>query len=424
MMTKPPLDKGNPIFGHSIKFNNDALSLIQDLQVKYGDVFEISILNERVTMFMSPSATKHIYLDPEDNFSSKHGWEFSLGKAFENGLMLRDFDDHKFHRGLLQDSFRRDALVNYLHIIQPILDEWIENLKSKKSFNLYETMKGLMFKISIELFFDEIDNSRLKELERLFTDSIKSATSVVRTPLPFTKLKKGLKARQELLTYFQKKAETVDIDKKTLFSELVKTNKHETGLSNYEIAEHMIFLLLAAHDTTTSTLTSAIHHLSTNKNFYEQLKDESNGISLTDIADLKNGLKAESLFSEAMRKYPPVPFSVRYVMRDTEVENYKLDGGTYVAIGPLVLHNDERYWDRPNTYNPERFLNTDEINDSYFPFSGGAHTCLGKFFASYLFKNVIYKLVTNFDNISSSEPLSINPAPIPYPRKDVKISIS
>jgi hypothetical protein len=111
-------------------------------------------------------------------------------------------------------------------------------------------------------------------------------------------------------------------------------------------------------------------------------------------------------------------------MRDTEVENYKLDGGTYVAIGPLVLHNDERYWDRPDTYNPERFLDTDEINDSYFPFSGGAHTCLGKFFASYLFKNVIYKLVTNFDNISSSEPLSINPAPIPYPRKDVKISIS
>ena len=62
-----------------------------------------------------------------------------------------------------------------------------------------------------------------------------------------------------------------------------------------------------------------------------------------------------------MRKYPPVPFSVRYVMRDTEVENYKLDGGTYIAIGPLVLHNDERYWDRPDTYNPERFLDTDEL---------------------------------------------------------------
>ena len=44
--------------------------------------FEISILNERVTMFTTPSATKHIFLDPEDNFSSKRGWEFSIGPTF------------------------------------------------------------------------------------------------------------------------------------------------------------------------------------------------------------------------------------------------------------------------------------------------------------------------------------------------------
>ncbi|MFL2678631.1 MAG: cytochrome P450, partial [Candidatus Actinomarina sp.] len=347
MMTKPPLDKGNLLFGHSIKFNNDALSLVKNLQNKYGDIFEISILHKRVTMFMTPSATKHIYLDGEDNFSSRHGWEFSLGKTFENGLMLRDFDDHRFHRGLLQDSFRRDALANYLQIVQPLLDTWIEELQENKSFNLYATMKELMFKISLELFFDEIDNSRQKELEKLFTDAIKSATSVVRTPLPFTKLRKGLKARRSLLRYFESKAENVDIESNTLFAELVKTNKHEGGLSNYEIAEHMIFLLLAAHDTTTSTLTTAIHHLSTDKNFYQELKKEANEISLTDISELKNGVKGESLFSEAMRMYPPVPFSLRYVMRDTVVENYKLDAGTYVAIGPLVLHNDERYWENP-----------------------------------------------------------------------------
>ena len=422
-MTKPPLDKGNLLFGHSIKFNNDALSLVKNLQNKYGDIFEISILHKRVTMFMTPSATKHIYLDGEDNFSSRHGWEFSLGKTFENGLMLRDFDDHRFHRGLLQDSFRRDALANYLQIVQPLLDTWIEELQENQSFNLYATMKELMFKISLELFFDEIDNSRQKELEKLFTDAIKSATSVVRTPLPFTKLRKGLKARRSLLKYFESKAENVDIESNTLFAELVKTNKHEGGLSNYEIAEHMIFLLLAAHDTTTSTLTTAIHHLSTDKNFYQELKKEANEISLTDISELKNGVKGESLFSEAMRMYPPVPFSLRYVMRDTVVENYKLDTGTYVAIGPLVLHNDERFWENPQECDPNRFLNADETNEAYFPFSGGAHTCIGKFFASYLFKNVIYKLVSNIETISSTEPLKINPAPIPFPRKDVKITL-
>jgi cytochrome P450 len=275
---------------------------------KYGDIFEISILHRRVTMFMTPSATKHIFLDAEDNFSSKHGWEFSLGKTFENGLMLRDFDDHRFHRGLLQDSFRRDALANYLEIVQPLLDTWIEELQESKSIKLYSTMKELMFKISLQLFFDEVDTSRQKELEKLFTDAIKSATSVVRVPLPFTKLRRGLKARQSLLKYFENKAKNVNTESNTLFAELVKTNKHEAGLSNYEIAEHMIFLLLAAHDTTTSTLTTAIHHLSTDKAFYEELREEAKGMSLTDTSDLKNGIKGESLFSETMRMYPPCPF--------------------------------------------------------------------------------------------------------------------
>ena len=104
--------------------------------------------------------------------------------------MLRDFDDHRFHRGLLQDSFRRDALANYLEIVQPLLDTWIEELQERKAINCIQTMKELMFKISLQLFFDEVDTSRQKELEKLFTDAIKSATSVVRVPLTFYKIKK------------------------------------------------------------------------------------------------------------------------------------------------------------------------------------------------------------------------------------------
>ena len=100
---KAPVSKGLPFIGHSIEFKNDALALTNRLREKHGDVLEISILNERVTMFSSPSATKQIFLDPEDNFSSKHGWEFSIGPTFENGLMLRDFDDHKYHRGLYKN---------------------------------------------------------------------------------------------------------------------------------------------------------------------------------------------------------------------------------------------------------------------------------------------------------------------------------
>lgn len=420
---KAPVAGSPPIVGHSIQFNYDALSLIQRLQESKGDVFELNILNEDVLLFLTPSATKKIFLDPNDNFSSKHGWEFSIGPTFENGLMLRDFDDHKYHRSLLQNSFRRDALENYLQIIQPRINSWVEHVKQKKEFYLYKSIKQLMFNVAVELFFDEVDDSKLNYLNQLFINSIKPATTIVRNPYPLTRMKKGLKAREELLEYFQEKSSSIDLSKETLFSDLVKTNKEEAGLTNFEIAEHMIFLLLAAHDTTTSTLTSSIHFLARDIDYQNKVKRESSNLSKIDISDLKNGIIGEAVFNEAIRKYPPVPFSPRLVVNDTELEGYEIPKDTYIAAGPLVLHNDKRYWDDPISFNPARFEDPNVTHEAYFPFAGGAHTCLGKFFASYLFKNVIYKLVDNFEQITTDEDLKINPAPIPNPRKDVKIQV-
>ena len=421
---KAPVVGSPPVVGHSIQFNYDALALIQRLQESKGDVFQLNILNEDVLLFLTPSATKQIFLDPDDNFSSKHGWEFSIGPTFENGLMLRDFDDHKYHRSLLQNSFRRDALDKYIHIIQPRIDSWIEEVKQKREFYLYKSIKQLMFNVAVELFFDEVDDTKLNHLNQLFINSIKPATTIVRSPYPMTRMKKGLKARVELLEYFQEKSDKIDLSKETLFADLVKTNNEEAGLTNYEIAEHMIFLLLAAHDTTTSTLTSSIHFLAGDKSYQNKVKTESSTLSKTDISDLKNGIIGEALFNEAIRKYPPVPFSPRWVVRDAELDGYEIPKNTYIAAGPLVLHNDERYWEDPLAFNPERFEDPTITHEAYFPFAGGAHTCLGKFFASYLFKNVVYKLVDNFQVINTNEDLKINPAPIPNPRKDVKIQVS
>ena len=421
---KAPVVGSPPVVGHSIQFNYDALALIQRLQESKGDVFQLNILNEDVLLFLTPSATKQIFLDPDDNFSSKHGWEFSIGPTFENGLMLRDFDDHKYHRSLLQNSFRRDALDKYIHIIQPRIDSWIEEVKQKKEFYLYKSIKQLMFNVAVELFFDEVDDTKLNHLNQLFINSIKPATTIVRSPYPMTRMKKGLKARVELLEYFQEKSDKIDLSKETLFADLVKTNNEEAGLTNFEIAEHMIFLLLAAHDTTTSTLTSSIHFLAGDENYQNKVKTESSKLSKTDISDLKNGIIGEALFNEAIRKYPPVPFSPRWVVRDAKLDGYKIPKNTYIAAGPLVLHNDDRYWEDPLAFNPERFEDPTITHEAYFPFAGGAHTCLGKFFASYLFKNVVYKLVDNFQVISTNEELKINPAPIPNPRKDVKIQVS
>ena len=419
-----PKVPGLPIIGHSIPFQRNALQFTSQKQKKYGDIFEISLLNEKFIVMLTPESTREIFLDKDDIFSSKEGWAVVLGKPFENGLMLRDFEDHKYHRSLLQDSFRHEAIHGYLEIIQPIINNWVQNLNDNKSFDLYKSVKQLMFDISLSLFFLDVKKDESERLNNLFMDSIASATSAIRWPLPFTKIKKGLQAREYLLQYFQSKSASVTQDsKKTLFAELVNTNKGEAQLNNLEIAEHMIFLLLAAHDTTTITLTNSIYNLSKNKDFAYDLLNEANEIDHLDVSSLKNGIVAESVFKEAIRYYPPVPFSVRQVMRNTQIENYNITKDSYLTISPLLLHHDDRYWDDPQKFDPYRFIDPGYINHAYFPFAGGAHTCLGKFFASYLFKNVIYKYVQSIQNSQIDNLLDIRPTPIPHPVKDVRVLI-
>lgn len=419
-----PKVPGLPIIGHSIPFQRNALQFTSQKQKKYGDIFEISLLNEKFIVMLTPESTREIFLDKDDNFSSKEGWAVVLGKPFENGLMLRDFEDHKYHRSLLQDSFRHEAIHGYLEIIQPIINNWVQNLNDNKAFDLYKSVKQLMFDISLSLFFLDVKKDESERLNNLFMDSIASATSAIRWPLPFTKIKKGLQAREYLLQYFQSKSASVTHDsKKTLFAELVNTNKGEAQLNNLEIAEHMIFLLLAAHDTTTITLTNSIYNLSKNKEFAYDLFNEANEIDHLDVSSLKNGIVAESVFKEAIRYYPPVPFSVRQVMRNTQIENYNITKDSYLTISPLLLHHDDRYWDNPQKFDPYRFIDPGYINHAYFPFAGGAHTCLGKFFASYLFKNVIYKYVQSIQNSQIDNLLDIRPTPIPHPVKDVRVLI-
>lgn len=421
LMPKVP---GLPIIGHSIPFQRNALQFTSDKQKKYGDVFEISLLNEKFIVMLTPESTKEIFLDKDDNFSSKEGWAVVLGKPFENGLMLRDFEDHKYHRSLLQDSFRHEAIHGYLEIIQPIIHNWVKNLNANKSFDLYKSVKQLMFDISLSLFFLDVQKDESERLNNLFMDSIASATSAIRWPLPFTKMKKGLQAREYLLQYFQEKSGLVSQDsKKTLFAELVNTNKGDAKLNNLEIAEHMIFLLLAAHDTTTITLTNSIYNLSKNKDYAHDLFNEANEVDHLDVSSLKNGIVAESIFKEAMRYYPPVPFSVRQVVRDTQIEKYNITKDSYLTISPLLLHHDDRYWNDPQKFDPYRFIDPAYINQAYFPFAGGAHTCIGKFFASYLFKNVIYKYIQSIQSPQIDHILDIRPTPIPHPVKDVKVLI-
>ena len=412
---------GLPLIGHSISFYFDALSHVSKLQEKYGDIFSMNVLNRKVHVFLTPDITKKVFLDVNNNFSSELGWSFSLGPAFKNGLMLRDFDDHKYHRGIMQHAFRRDALEQYLSLMEPLISKWIEEIKKKREIDLYQEVKSLTLELAFVVFFGDSTEENKVNLGNFFTDAIRSATTPVRLNLPYTGYRKGIKAREELMKYFTEQYEKIEIgsDRKDLFYELCTAVDTDGNLLNREeVAQHMIFLLLAAHDTTTSTISNSLWFLANNLDWKEKILKEFTGLNSLDITSLKKAELMEALFKEAIRLYPPVPISPRGIVKDCEVSNYRLKKDSIIAVSPLMIHRDGRYWENPNEFLPARFLNKYD-EGLYFPFAGGAHTCLGKFFASYLFKNIVGSFVSEINFKRGVDDVQISTVPIPFPKSDM-----
>src|SRR5687767_9960362 len=109
-----PGSSGLPLVGHSFEFLADPLAYARRVHATYGPVSRTSFLFEPRANLLSAEANELVLLDRNRNFSAYRGWQPILGKLFPRGLMLRDGDDHRYHRRLMQPAFRKEALAAYL----------------------------------------------------------------------------------------------------------------------------------------------------------------------------------------------------------------------------------------------------------------------------------------------------------------------
>ena len=215
---------------------------------------------------------------------------------------------------------------------------------------------------------------------------------MIRKPLPGTAMARGVKGRKRIVAYF---SEQIPIRRAKgggddLFSQLCHAT-HEDGalLSTQDIVDHMSFLMMAAHDTLTSSLTSFVGELAAHPEWQQKLRDEVSGLGIaTDAPTSFDNLEAmqltEMAFKEALRLKPPVPSMPRRAIRDFTFKGYAIPAGTMVGINPLFTHHMPEIWPEPEKFDPLRFTDEAQRNRHRFawvPFGGGAHMCLGLHFA-------------------------------------------
>ena len=428
-----PGDEGWPFIGKTLEVLADPKGQVERQAAKYGLVYRSHMFGETSLVMLGPDANELVLFDQAKQFSSTHGWGRILSQLFPRGLMLLDFEEHRLHRRALSVAFKSGPMKSYLTALDAGIAARVAQWKAQPGPTLfYPAMKQLTLDLAATSFLGADIGPEVDEVTNAFVDMVAASIAVIRKPLPFTQMGRGVKGRERIVTYFSGQI-PIRREKggEDLFSQLCQAT-HEDGalLSAQDIVDHMSFLMLAAHDTLTSSLTSFIGALAANPEWQTKLRDEVNALGIapdqpTSFDNLEAMPLSEMAFKETLRLKPPVPSIPRRAVRDFSFKGYAIPAGTSVGVNPLFTHHMPDIWPDPEEFDPLRFTDEAQRNRHRFawvPFSGGAHMCLGLHFAYMQAKCFARHFLQNLS-------VSLEPGykpdwqmwPIPKPRDGLKV---
>lgn len=403
-ITHIPGDSGWPVFGDTFEFLRDYKGLTERKYHRYGPVFRTYGMFQHTIVLLGPDANQAVLRDQAENFSSKLAWDPLLDRIFPNGLMLMDGDIHKYNRKLLQTAFKKSAIEGYLQRMNPHLAQGVAQWPQRRSFAFYEHIKRLLLDVAAEVFLGVDMGEDAARINQSFVHAVDASVAVVRLPVFNNRWHKGIKGRRFLEQFIGRhidaKRAGAGRDFFTHICQVKDDDGHE--FARQAIVDHMIFLLFAAHDTTTSTLCSIIYSLAQNPQWQQRLRDEYRalGKDSLDYDDLARLESTEWVFREALRLYPPLPTIPRRCLRDTEILGHRIPRNAGVGISPLFTHYMPEFWSNPQRFDPERFAPARAEDKRHFfqfvPFGGGHHKCLGLNFAEVQSKLFLFHLLRRY----------------------------
>lgn len=292
--------------------------------------------------------------------------------------------------------------------------------------DVYLATKRLTLDIAAEVLVGVSLGREAETVNRAFADAIRATVTPFRLPLPGTTYRRGLAGRRTLQRVFgelvvRRRAEEPGAD---LLSRLAHaTTDSGQTLPVDEVVDHMIFLVLAAHDTTTSTIAMLLWQLALHEEWQDRVAAEVvalDGAPVT-LASSAGMVDTTRAMHEALRLSPPVPFSPRVAVVDVVIDGVPVPAGTGVAAASMTLHRHPDWWSEPDRFDPDRFAagRAEHTAHSHLfvPFGGGAHLCIGNHVAELITKAVVARVLSR--HRVSADPAAgvvFRPVPIPRPR--------
>jgi cytochrome P450 len=351
---------------------------------RYGDVFTVRILpgGRPLVLFTRPEHAKEIFAGDPEVFHAGKG-NAILGPIMgEHSLLLQDGAEHQRARALLMPAFNGHALRGYRALVDEVAGAEVARWRPGEEFRSLDRMNALTLEVILRVVFGVTDEHRLARLRPCVNRTVDISPAVLlgwgypalQRFGPWKRTVENAYRLDELMyAEIRERRTAPDLDRRSdVLSRLILAGDEEDRLTDEELRDQLVTLLLAGHETTASALAWALHELG---------RDRVQLIRAREAARTGDDDHLEAVLKESMRLHPVIPMVVRTLMRPATVGGWDLPAGATVGPSILIAHSRADNHADPNRFDPSRFLGQNPPVNTWIPFGGGVRRCIGAGFS-------------------------------------------
>jgi cytochrome P450 len=394
----PTGPQGHWLFGSLREYNADPLAFLTNISRQYGDVVPIRLGPLNAVLLSDAAAIESVLVTQNRTFRKARGVR-RLRSLLGKGIVINEGEPWLHQRRLMQPAFHRASVGRYADTMVRRTTRALDRWQDGQTVNMSSELRRLTLEIAGETL---VGADVSEDDVQLVGESLEVAGAQLQTrvssvlmflpdwvPTPGNRRMNAAIARLDRLVYqiIEGRRRSPGQREDLLALLLAEAHGDGPGISNRQLRDEVITLLVAGHETTALTLTWAAYLLARHPQADARLQRELASVldgRPPNLQDLPRLPFTEHVISETLRLYPASYITARESLRDVEVEGHAIQKGTLVLISQWARHRDPRVFDHPDSFRPERWadgLDKRLRRGDYFPFGMGPRQCIGGSFA-------------------------------------------
>ncbi len=378
------------------------MPFMERCQERYGDIFTMRIAQEGTWVFLAhPDMLRDVFKGDPRVLHAGEGNVILLPVLGHNSVLLLDDERHMRQRKLLLPPFHGERMQSYGAVMREVAEREIDRWPTDQPFELWPRMQAVTLEVIMRAVFGVEEGRRLDELRaalgHLVSFTTRKTTMLVAALLGPRRIERLGLLRDELgpvdsllFDEIRSRRDASDLAERDDILSLLLQARHEDGepMSDQELRDELMTLLVAGHETTATSLAWAIERLVRHPDKLERLR-----------AEVRDGGEeyADAVAKETLRLRPVLPIVVRRLTEDMEIGGHLLPAGASVTPCIHLIHRRPDVYPEPRAFRPERFLEQPAGTYTWIPFGGGVRRCIGASFALFEMRQVLSAIVDRVD---------------------------